>query len=121
MTDGSTGQGPHPGAPPVALVGEVVTYDPIRRQGFMRIVEGPVHATRVFYALWMLPVDFKRPVVVASRAIATSAPGTASSKALLDRLRDMLKGHRFAFEASARAGNLVIAAKTVRHLGGGGG
>lgn len=48
------------------MIAEVVTYDPIRRKGFMRLVEQP-NKGRVHFNLSMLPTDFKQPVIEISR------------------------------------------------------
>ncbi len=56
---------------------EVVTYDPVRRLGFMRAVDPPLPG-RVHFALSMLPPEFKRPIAERSKPIKTRARYTAT-------------------------------------------
>lgn len=50
-----------PAAPRRALQAtvEVVTYDPLRRKGFMRIADPEVPGARVHFVLGVLPEPFK--------------------------------------------------------------
>ncbi len=101
------------------VVADVVTYDPVRRKGFMKTVK-PI-GRRVHFDLGMLPDDFKAPVIEASRRINQNKKEPlpdAEWHELTRRITAMLMGHRFAFEAKSRDdGLLVILRKTARHLG----
>jgi len=104
------------------LVGEVVTYDPIRRKGFMK-ADGLPDGERVHFDLGMLPREFKRPVIEVSRRLnrlkkMPRAPAESVFRELMDRIKGMVVGQRFHFEAVPREdGRLVIKRKTVRHIG----
>jgi hypothetical protein len=57
-----------PHTPTSELLLEVVTYDPVRRKGFLRTVDHSLDG-RVHFALSMLPEEFKRPIIERSRPL----------------------------------------------------
>jgi len=104
------------------MIAEVVTYDPVRRKGFMKPVDPP-GKERVHFALSMLPQDFKQPVIEISRRLnrLKKMPRASSESVfheLMSRIRSMVEGQRFSFDAVPREdGHLVIKRKTVQHIG----
>ena len=103
------------------MIAEVVTYDPIRRKGFMKLVDQPGEG-RVHFNLSVLPQDFKEPVIEISRRLnklrkMPRAPAESVFRELMDQIKDMVVGQRFSFDAVPREdGRLVIKRKTVKHL-----
>jgi len=104
------------------IVGEVVTYDPVRRKGFMKRLDQP-GGESVHFALGMLPRDFKGPVIEVGRRLnrlkkMPRVPAESVFHELMDRIKGMVVGQRFYFEAVPREdGRLVINRKTVRYVG----
>lgn len=75
---------------------EVVSYDPIRRKGFMRIVsEAAFGGARVHFALAMLPEESKRPVIEASRELNRLMKTGQDAGTVLGQLKLMMHGARF--------------------------
>ena len=104
------------------MIAEVVTYDPIRRKGFMK-ADGLPDGERVHFDLGMLPRDFKQPVIEISRRLnrlkkMPRAPTESVFRELMNQIKGMVVGQRFSFDAVPRKdGRLVIKRKTVKHLG----
>jgi len=104
----------------MTMIAEVVTYDPVRREGFMKLVDQP-NKSRVHFNLSMLPTDFKQPVIEISRRLnrlkkMPRAPSGSVFHGLMFRIRGMVEGQRFSFNAVPRKdGRLVIKRSTVRH------
>ncbi len=83
---------------------EVVTYDPLRRVGFMRVLDaGSPSPTRVHFALSMLPEQFKRPLIVRSRPLNHRELAGERFTALMRELRQELVGARFQARVRRRA------------------
>jgi hypothetical protein len=101
----------------VDVVLEVVTYDPLRRLGFMRIVEG-VGGGRVHFALGMLPEAFKRPRVERSRPLNDRTLPREAFQALMRELAHDLVGRRFRGRIRSRPdGRWSVAARTLAQVG----
>ena len=104
------------------MIAEVVTYDPVRRKGFMKRLDQPSRRG-IHFALGMLPRDFKQPVIETSRRLnrikkMPRVPAESVFRELMDHIKGMVVGQQFSFEAVPREdGRLVIKRKTVQHLG----
>jgi len=100
----------------------VVTYDSVRRKGFMRI-DDPSTVSTVHFALGMLPPGFKSKIIEASRAINKAVKERTMTneefKQLLKSVSSLIVGQRFSFEIKMlENGKWNIKRKTVEHLAG---
>jgi hypothetical protein len=97
----------------------VVSYDPVRRNGFMRVTSSPPRQT-IHFTLNMLPEGVRQPVIVASRAInQAKKDGTPPERfqTLMNQVRGMVQGQRFRF-ALKDGERVIIDRHTVEHLSG---
>ncbi len=94
------------------LTGEIVTYDPIRRKGFMKIVE-PYSKGRVHFTLSHLPFELRGPIIELSRGLKRRKGDGADDP--FAEIKSRLKGRKFTFETEYRPnGKLAILRDTVR-------
>ena len=95
----------------------VVSYDPVRRNGFMRVTSSPSRQT-VHFTLNMLPETFRQPVILASKAInQAKKDGTAPERfqTLMNQVRGMVQGQRFSFVLKDGE-RRIISRHTVEHV-----
>ena len=98
---------------------EVVTYDPLRRYGFMRVLEGKP-AGRIHFALGMLPETFKRERVERSRPLNDRTLPREAFSALMRELAHDLVGRRFRGRVrTAPDGRRCVVPRSLAELGGG--
>ena len=101
----------------------VVTYDSVRRKGFMRI-DDPSTVSTVHFALGMLLPGFKSKIIEASKAInkakaAKERMNSVEFRQLLKSVSSLIVGQRFSFEIKMlENGKWNIKRKTVEHLAG---
>ncbi len=102
------------------LVVEVVTYDPIRRKGFMKALESTVHlGKRVHFALDMLPKQFRQNVIEESRRLnrARKQPiPQVEFKKLMHQIRTLVVGQQFSLQVRIDSDAMRIVRKSVKHL-----
>jgi hypothetical protein len=109
-----------PAAPRRALQAtvEVVTYDPLRRKGFMRIADPEIPGARVHFVLSVLPEPFKGSIVAMSRPL--NYHRDMSEEAFKGRMREIRRavvGERFRATLSEDAeGRPRMERKTISHL-----
>ena len=97
----------------------IVSYDPLRRRGFLRIVEPP-EKTRVHFSIGMLPEAFKTPIIAASRPLNYHREMIDDQfKQWMRLVRQEVVGLRFRAVVTARAdGRLRMRKRTIVHLPG---
>lgn len=97
---------------------QVVTYDPVRRKGFMKIAVPPVLGVRIHFVLSMLPEPFKGPIVAMSRPL--NYRRDMSEEDFEKHMREIKRavvGARFrATLAEDSRGRPVMARRTITHL-----
>jgi hypothetical protein len=97
---------------------EVVTYDPVRRKGFMKITDPEIRGVRVHFALSVLPEPFKGSIVVRSRPL--NYHRDMSEEAFKEHMREikrMLVGAQFrATLVEGADGRPRIAKRTISQL-----
>ena len=102
------------------LVVEVVTYDPIRRKGFMKALKSTVHlGKRVHFALDMLPKQFRQKVIEESRRLnrARKQPiPQVEFKNLMHQIRTMVVGQQFSLQVRIDSDAMRIVRRSVKHL-----
>ena len=90
---------------------EVVTYDPVRRQGFMRLVESTPVRTVVFHTR-DLPSALRKALIIAGKRVDRARKVCASPKEwrqLMREVRSLILHHRFRLEVRwGRDGHGVI-------------
>lgn len=97
----------------------VVSYDPLRRLGFLRIVE-PLEKACVHFSLGMLPEAFKAPIVAASRPLNYHREMVDDQfKQWMRVVRQEVVGARFRAVVTVREdGRLRMRKRTIVHLPG---
>lgn len=98
---------------------KVVSYDPLRRLGFLRLVEPPEKAC-VHFSIGMLPEAFKAPIIAASRPLSYHREMIDDQfKVLMRVIRQEVVGSLFRAVITLRAdGRLRMRKRTIVHLPG---
>lgn len=101
------------------LKGKIVTYDPIRRKGFLE-VWGEQKSLRVHFVLRVLPEDIKQEVIEASREINRAKKEKNLSgeefKKICAEVTALVMGKEFSFEVKQQDGKLIIRNRSMEHL-----
>ena len=101
--------------PGESVSGEVLTYDPVRRQGYLKL--NPPGMGRAFFRLSDLPATIKGVIVDESRKINKAkkeAMPAQEFKKLLHDIGAHLIGRRFRFEVKAtQTGKLILKKGTI--------
>jgi hypothetical protein len=96
----------------------VVSYDPVRRKGFMKIIDPPIKWRQVHFVLSYLPEAFKAPIVVMSRPFNLHWELSADDfKQHMWEVKRAVVGARFRATLVADAlGRPIMVRKTITHL-----
>ncbi|MHB8874390.1 MAG: hypothetical protein ACYC8T_11945 [Myxococcaceae bacterium] len=94
---------------------EVVTYDPVRRRGFMKLLEPP--GGRVVFHLGYLPQPFKRELMIISKRLGPVLKYELEDTEFSRQISSVIVGCRFTLELRVRPdGRPAIAKNSVKLL-----
>jgi hypothetical protein len=99
--------------PDQAVELEVVTYDPLRRRGFMRVAAGAAVGERVVFSLSYLPDELRRALVAQSRSLNDRTFTGEPFRDLMRAVRRELVGARFQGRVRGPAGRRRIAPRSL--------